>query len=51
MQLVMFQDNFLFSDTIEKNIAFSMDEIEEEQVIEASVNSDVDSNIQEFKEG
>ncbi len=45
------QDNFLFSDTIEKNIAFSMDEVDEELIIAASINSDVDSNIQEFKEG
>ena len=41
------QDNFLFSDTIENNIAFGL-EVTEEQVRQAAQLSDVDSNIQEF---
>lgn len=44
------QDNFLFSDTITRNIAFSQDEISEEAVQEAALLSDVDGNIQEFAE-
>ncbi len=45
------QDNFLFSDTIERNIAFASDEADEEAVQRAAVLSDVDGNIREFKEG
>lgn len=44
------QDNFLFSDTITRNIAFSQDEINDEDVREAAFLSDVDGNIQEFAE-
>ena len=42
------QDNFLFSDTIARNIAFSCDEVDEAAVQNAAVLADVDSNIQEF---
>lgn len=45
------QDNFLFSDTIKNNISFSSNEVDESEVIKASINSDVDSNIKDFKEG
>ncbi len=42
------QDNFLFSDTIENNIAFSADDISTEDVIRAAKLSDVHDNISEF---
>ena len=45
------QDNFLFSDTIENNIAFASDEVSIEDVVAAAKNSDVDTNISEFTEG
>lgn len=45
------QDNFLFSDTIKNNIAFSKDIVDENEIINASINSDVDSNIKDFAEG
>ncbi len=45
------QDNFLFSDTIENNIAFATDDGNIDDVIEAAKNSDVDSNISGFTEG
>ncbi len=45
------QDNFLFSDTIEANIAFASDGGSLEDVIRAAELSDVDSNIREFKDG
>jgi ATP-binding cassette subfamily B protein len=45
------QDNFLFSDTIENNIAFASDNQSEEAVMEAAKLSDVHENISEFKEG
>ncbi len=45
------QDNFLFSDTIENNIAFATDGGDFEDVVKAAVASDVDSNIREFAEG
>ncbi len=44
------QDNFLFSDTIAKNIAFGVDEIDGELVRDAAVLADVHGNIAEFKE-
>ena len=43
------QDNFLFSDTIENNIAFGLD-VTEEQVRRAAAMADVDGNIMEFAE-
>lgn len=42
------QDNFLFSDTIETNIAFATDNGSSDDVIEAAKLSDVHSNIIEF---
>lgn len=44
------QDNFLFSDTIENNIAFYSQKANSEKVIEAAKYACVDSNISEFKE-
>ena len=45
------QDNFLFSDTIARNIAFTNGKPDMEKVVEAAVLSDVDDNIREFSEG
>lgn len=42
------QDNFLFSDTIARNIAFGVDDGDEAHVEEAARLADVDDNIQEF---
>lgn len=42
------QDNFLFSDTIERNIAFAVDEYTDEQVKDAAVLAGVDEDISEF---
>ena len=44
------QDNFLFSDTIENNIAFGVPG-DKEAVVHAARMADVHSNIQEFKQG
>ncbi len=44
------QDNFLFSDTIENNIAFSRDEVISDEVVKAAKLSDVHDNIAEFPE-
>ena len=43
------QDNFLFSDTIENNIAFGVDSLE--GVEDAAILADVDENIREFTKG
>ena len=45
------QDNFLFSDTIARNIAFGQRQIDREAVKEAAVLADVDENIAEFQQG
>ena len=45
------QDNFLFSDTIEKNIAFGVTGRDQKAVMEAARLADVDSNIKEFQLG
>ncbi len=45
------QDNFLFSDTIENNIAFATDSGSFEDVTRAATLSDVHGNISEFSEG
>ena len=42
------QDNFLFSDTIENNIAFSRDASSSDEVVKAAKLSDVHENITEF---
>lgn len=44
------QDNFLFSDTIENNIAFSGD-MEKEKIVEASKLADIHDNIEGFTKG
>ena len=45
------QDNFLFSDTIENNIAFSQDTPDEALVTEAAQTSDVHDDIAAFPDG
>ncbi len=45
------QDNFLFSDTIENNISFGVNEKSQTAVIKAAVLADIDSNIREFQKG
>jgi len=45
------QDNFLFSDTIENNIAFSGENDDRQSVIRAAMLADVHSNIAEFQKG
>jgi len=45
------QDNFLFSDTIENNIAFGTDNGSRAEVEDAARMSDVHDNISEFAEG
>ena len=45
------QDNFLFSDTIENNIAFGVEEHDSEAITQAARLADVHSNIKEFQQG
>ncbi|MEI3193307.1 MAG: ABC transporter ATP-binding protein [Lachnospiraceae bacterium] len=45
------QDSFLFSDSIERNIGFSFDEADHEQVEQAAKMADVHDDIIDFKEG
>ena len=45
------QDNFLFSDTIENNIAFGVDKYDSKSVTQAARLADVHSNIEEFQQG
>ena len=45
------QDVFLFSDTIESNIAFGLDEIEKDKIEKAAKDADVYQNIIEFQNG
>jgi len=45
------QDNFLFSDTIENNIAFSAPGYAHSGIVEAAKLADVHSNIKEFQQG
>lgn len=45
------QDNFLFSDTIENNIAFSGGDFSKGEIINAAVLSDVDGDITGFTDG
>ena len=45
------QDNFLFSDTIKGNIAFSSDTVSDGDVADAAVAADIDCNISEFNDG
>ena len=45
------QDNFLFSDTIARNIGFALDAPDMEKVREAGILSDVDGDVSAFPEG
>ena len=45
------QDNFLFSDTIENNIAFGKSETVSEEIRRAAKLADIDGNISEFQMG
>lgn len=45
------QDNFLFSDTVESNIAFASDDVSEKKIVNAAKLSDVHENIIEFADG
>ena len=45
------QDNFLFSDTIESNIAFGVQKLDQKAIEHAARMADVDSNIKEFSQG
>ncbi len=45
------QDNFLFSDTIENNIAFGVEAHDSKNVAAAAKLADIHSNIQEFSKG
>jgi ATP-binding cassette subfamily B protein len=45
------QDNFLFSDTIENNIAFGIESWDRKDIIESARLADVDDNIQGFQLG
>lgn len=45
------QDNFLFSDTIENNIAFASDEVSIDAVVRSAKLADVNGNIAEFRDG
>ena len=42
------QDNFIFSDTIENNIAFAYDNVDDKKVEAAAILADLDSNINDF---
>lgn len=45
------QDNFLFSDKLKNNIAFSCDNLDMDKVYDAAKFADVHSNIEDFTEG
>ena len=45
------QDNFLFSDTIARNIAFGSREVDKKAVRRAALLADVDENIAQFQQG
>lgn len=45
------QDNFLFSDKVKNNIAFSCENLNMDKVYDAAKFADVHSNIEEFTEG
>ena len=45
------QDNFLFSDTIENNIAFGTENRNSESVVAAAKLADIHANVQEFSKG
>ncbi|MBQ7641778.1 MAG: ABC transporter ATP-binding protein [Acholeplasmatales bacterium] len=43
------QDNFIFSDTIENNIAFAYNDVDNKKVVEAARLADLDGNISDFQ--
>ena len=45
------QDNFLFSDTIENNIAFGVGSYNDSSIMDAARLADIDSNIKDFQKG
>lgn len=45
------QDNFLFSDTIENNIGFGVEEQDSEEVMQAARLADIHDNILDFRDG
>ncbi len=45
------QDNFLFSDTIENNIVFGVDQQDHAQVVRAARMADIHDNILDFQQG
>lgn len=45
------QDVFLFSDTINENIAFGSDEVEENKIIQAAIDADLYENIIDLPKG
>lgn len=45
------QDNFIFSDKVKNNIAFSCDNLDMDKVYDAAKFADVHSNIEDFTEG
>ncbi len=45
------QDNFLFSDKVKNNIAFSCEDLDMDKVYDAAKFADVHSNIEDFTEG
>ena len=45
------QDVFLFSDTIDKNIAFGSEELEDDRIIQAAIDADLHDNIIDLPEG
>ena len=44
------QDNFIFSDTIENNIAFAYNSIDDNKVADAARLADLDNNINDFQD-
>lgn len=45
------QDNFLFSDTIERNIAFGVENYDRQTIAEVAKLADIHGNIKEFQKG
>jgi len=45
------QDVFLFSDSIDNNIAFGSEELDDEQIIQAAIDADLHDNIIDLPEG
>lgn len=45
------QDNFLFSDTVAKNISFSSEEVNMDKVVESAKFADVHDNVIDFQNG